>query len=60
MTAPAITFAMMRESLYSAVVADALDSLGFRNQSPRVDLRPLTVETVLTEDQMRALAADVG
>lgn len=42
-----ITFPMMREELYSAVVCDALDALGYRNQSPRVQLPPLTVETVL-------------
>ena len=37
--APAeITLAMMRESLYTAVVSDALDALGFRNQSPRIAL----------------------
>jgi regulator of RNase E activity RraA len=33
-----ITLAMMRESLYTAVVCDALDALGYRNQSPRVAL----------------------
>jgi len=42
-----ITLSMMRESLTAAVVADALDALGYRNQSPRVELRPLTSETVL-------------
>jgi regulator of RNase E activity RraA len=42
-----ITLAMMRETLYSAVVCDALDGLGFPRQSPRVPLRPLTVEGVL-------------
>lgn len=31
-----ITLPMMREHLYSAVVCDALDALGYRNQSPRV------------------------
>jgi len=42
-----ITLAHMRETLYSAVVCDALDGLGFPNQSPRVPLTPLTGETVL-------------
>lgn len=42
-----ITIAMMREKLYSAVVSDALDSVGYTRQSPRVALRPLTVDTVL-------------
>jgi regulator of RNase E activity RraA len=30
------------ESLYTAVVADVLDSMGFRNQTLRADIRPLT------------------
>jgi len=33
-----ITLSMIRETLYSAVVADALDAMGFRNTSPRVAL----------------------
>ena len=37
-----ITLDMMRQSLYSAVVADAIDQLGLRNQSPRVPLPPMT------------------
>jgi 4-hydroxy-4-methyl-2-oxoglutarate aldolase len=37
-----ITLEMMRHSLYSAVVCDALDAMGFKNQSPRVQLRPMT------------------
>ena len=32
----------LRTQLYSAVVADALDQLGLRNQSPRVSLMPMT------------------
>jgi len=43
----AITLPMMRQSLYTAVVCDVLDSLGFSRQSPRVPLKPLSVETVL-------------
>jgi regulator of RNase E activity RraA len=35
-----ITLAMMRESLYAAVVSDALDSLGYRQQSPNIVLTP--------------------
>lgn len=42
-----ITFAEMREHLYSAAVADALDELGWREQSPRVPLSPLTIDTVV-------------
>lgn len=37
-----ITVAMMRETLYCAVVCDALDAIGFPHQSPRVPLPPLT------------------
>jgi len=37
-----ITLEMMREKLYSAVVCDALDQLGLRQQSPRIPLHPLT------------------
>jgi regulator of RNase E activity RraA len=37
-----ITLPMMRQALYSAVVCDALDTLGLRNQSPRVPLLPQT------------------
>jgi regulator of RNase E activity RraA len=54
-----ITLAMMRESLYTAVVADALDSLGFRHQSPRVELRPLTVEGLLVGRAKTTLWADM-
>ena len=39
-----ITFEMMRSKLYSAVVCDALDGLGYVRQSPRLPLRPLTVD----------------
>jgi regulator of RNase E activity RraA len=42
-----ITLEMMRRELYSAVVCDALDSLGYKNQSPRVPLVSQTVEGVL-------------
>jgi regulator of RNase E activity RraA len=37
-----ITVGMIREKLYSAVVSDALDAIGRRNQSPRAPLRPMT------------------
>jgi regulator of RNase E activity RraA len=58
--APAqITLAMMRESLYSAVVSDALDGLGFRHQSPRVPLRPTTVEELLVGRCKTTLWADM-
>jgi len=42
-----ITIAMMRETLFSAVVCDALDSLGYKNQSPRLQFATQSVEGVL-------------
>jgi 4-hydroxy-4-methyl-2-oxoglutarate aldolase len=42
-----ITIEMMRQSLYSAVVCDVLDSLGHPRQSPRIPLKPVTIESVL-------------
>jgi regulator of RNase E activity RraA len=42
-----ITLAMMRESLYSAVVSDALDGMGYTHQSPRLQLRPYTTTGLL-------------
>ncbi|MEI8382501.1 MAG: RraA family protein [Planctomycetota bacterium] len=48
MTAPAtITLTMMRENLYSAVVSDALDGLGFKHQSPRLQFTPYTGTSLL-------------
>lgn len=37
-----ITLEMMRRELYSAVLSDALDGLGFTNQSPRIALPAMT------------------
>lgn len=34
-------FNLMRDKLYTAVVSDVLDGLGFRNQAMRHDIRPL-------------------
>ncbi len=42
-----ITLSMMRQSLYAAVVADALDSLGFRNQSPRLQFTAYSGDLLL-------------
>ncbi|HEY2413537.1 MAG TPA: RraA family protein [Pirellulaceae bacterium] len=55
-----ITLGQMREKLYSAVVCDALDGLGFRNQSPRVQLRPLTGQGVLIGRCKTTLWAEMG
>jgi 4-hydroxy-4-methyl-2-oxoglutarate aldolase len=42
-----ITLEMMRQALYTAVVCDVLDSLGFPRQSPPVSLQPLSSDVVL-------------
>ncbi len=42
-----ITLPMMRERLYAAAVSDALDALGFLNQSPRVSLFPYSSDDLL-------------
>ena len=54
-----ITIEAMRKSLYSAVVADALDSLGFTEQSPRVPLTPYSQEGVLVGRCKTTLWADL-
>jgi 4-hydroxy-4-methyl-2-oxoglutarate aldolase len=42
-----ITLEMMRQALYTAVVCDVLDSLGYTRQSPPVSLRPLSGDVML-------------
>lgn len=42
-----ITLEMMRAELYSAVLSDALDGLGYTNQSPRIALSAMTGMTKL-------------
>jgi len=55
-----ITLAMMRKSLYSAVVSDALDSMGFTNQSPRVKLASMTGTEKLVGRCRTSLWADMS
>lgn len=55
-----VTLAQMRERFYSAVVCDALDAVGFPRQSPRVDLRPLTVQGVLVGRAKTTLWAEMA
>lgn len=55
-----ITLAMMRERLYSAVVCDALDAAGLKNQSPRLPLLPLTVPGLLVGRAKTTLWADMA
>jgi regulator of RNase E activity RraA len=54
-----ITLPMMRSALTAAVVCDALDSLGFPHQSPRVQLKPLTTSGVLVGRCKTSLWADM-
>jgi 4-hydroxy-4-methyl-2-oxoglutarate aldolase len=55
-----VTLAMMRQSLYSAVVADALDAEGLSQQSPRVPLRSMTSNGVLVGRCKTTLWADMA
>jgi 4-hydroxy-4-methyl-2-oxoglutarate aldolase len=43
----AADLAQLSEVLFTGVVADVLDTLGYRNQSPRVQLRPMTGVAIL-------------
>ena len=54
-----ITIPMMRESLYAAVVADALDFLGCDHQSPRVTLTPYSTQSVLVGRCRTTLWTDI-
>ncbi len=58
--ATVITLDMMRQSLYSAVVCDALDAEGFPHQSPRIEIRPMTVSGVLVGRAKTTLWADMA
>ncbi|MCC5833152.1 MAG: RraA family protein [Opitutales bacterium] len=49
----------IKEKLYVAVICDSLDSMGYRNQSPRVDLAPCTGIHVLLGRCKTTLWADM-
>src|SRR2546423_6928491 len=55
-----ITLPMMRDVLYSAVVCDALDSMGLTNQSPRVQLVPQSGSPKLVGRCKTTLWADMA
>ena len=55
-----ITLQAMREHFYSAVVCDALDAVGCRQQSPRVRLEPLTTRTALVGRAKTTLWVDMA
>jgi 4-hydroxy-4-methyl-2-oxoglutarate aldolase len=55
-----LTFDQMQRELYSAVVCDALDSLGYPRQAVRVELRPLTGDGLLVGRAKTTLWADMA
>jgi regulator of RNase E activity RraA len=55
-----ITLAMMRKTLYVAVVLDSLDSVGLTHQSPRVELAPRTGVNILVGRCKTTLWADMA
>src|SRR5207244_1255224 len=62
-TSPAgseITLDMMRQSLSTALICDALDAEGLPHQSPRAPLRPLTSAGVLVGRCKTTLWADMA
>ncbi|MXV76965.1 RraA family protein [Candidatus Poribacteria bacterium] len=52
-------FDMMQEHLYAAVISDALDTTGFREQAMQHTIRPLLPETVVVGRAMPVLCLDV-
>lgn len=54
-----IDFDLMREKLYSAVIADILDELGFRDQCMDHGINPLNADDVICGRAFTCLAADV-
>lgn len=57
---PEMTLEVVRRELYVAVVCDALDGLGLRNQSPRVPLRAMTGVGTLVGRCKTTLWADMA
>lgn len=57
---PEITLDMMRRELYSAVVSDALDALGYPHQSPRLAITRYTGEGLLVGRCKTSLWADMA
>jgi len=52
-------FSVMRERLYAAVLCDALDQSGARDQAMRADVRPVYSEAVVVGRALTVLSADV-
>ena len=49
----------IRQYLFSGVIADALDTFGFRDQILRHDIRPLYPEAVVIGRALTVLSVDV-
>ncbi|MCP4169608.1 MAG: RraA family protein [Fuerstiella sp.] len=58
-TRPKITLRQIREDMYSAVICDALDTLGYSHQSPRIQLRQLTTQQMIVGRCRTTLWADM-
>ncbi len=52
-------FKVMRERLYSSVISDILDRVGFKNQAMEAEIRPLFPEAVLVGRALTVLSVDV-
>ena len=52
-------FNLMKERLYSAVLCDALDQAGYRNQAMRADIRPIYADAVVAGRAVTIQSADV-
>ena len=55
-----LTWEQMRSGLYTAVVSDALDALGYKHQAVCVELRPLTWDGLLVGRCKTTLWADMA
>ncbi len=56
---PLALFALMKERLYAAVLCDALDQVGYRQQAMRADIRPLFPEAVVVGRACTMQSVDV-
>lgn len=52
-------FDTMQGKLYTGVVCDVLDELGYRNQAMRLDIRPLDKDYIVTGRAKTILAVDI-
>jgi len=52
-------FPIMKEKLYTGVISDTLDDLGYRDQVMREDIRPINEDWVVVGSAKTILAADV-